>query len=54
MMEGNVEREFCSICNGEFGSINPVVKVGEAGLTTLVKRPKKKMTKGYIRFLKRS
>ena len=41
-MEGDVDRVFCSICNGEFGSINPVVKVGEAGLTTLVKRAKEK------------
>ena len=40
MMEGDVQSVFCSICNGEFGSINPVVKVGEAGLTTLVKRAK--------------
>ena len=40
MMEGDVERVFCSICNDEFGSINPAVKVGEAGLTPLVKRAK--------------
>ena len=40
MMEGDVERVFCSICNVDFGSINPAVKVGEAGLTTLVKRAK--------------
>ena len=45
MMEGDVERVFCSICNGEFGSINPAVKVGEAGLTTLVKRAKEKDVK---------